>query len=153
MRRVSVPVCIAAVVVSTWCGVASAQTTTTVSKLGPHECGLKKVSFLYWPSGHGPSTQYSFPSFPVPHVEVYKAAPYQNFDFLAYFDDKGDPAYGATRTPGTAVTGKIAAIKSRRQLEVLQIEAADRLTSGRIRATAQRAACAPGSSAALRSIR
>jgi hypothetical protein len=103
---------IAALAISVGVGGASAQTTTTVSKLGPHDCGEKKVSILFWASGHGPSTQYSFPAFPVPHVEVYKAAPYQNADFLAYFDVKGDPAYVAACAPGSASAGRIASIKS-----------------------------------------
>jgi len=95
-------------------GLAGAQTTTT-SPLGPHDCGQRSVSFLFWPSGHGASTQYSFPAFPTPHVEVYTGAPYQNAQFLAYFSSNGGAGYATPCTPAASPTSKVVAMKSSKQ--------------------------------------
>src|SRR5262249_52812625 len=94
---------------------AYAQTTTTTPKL-PSEanCGLKQLSFLYWPAGPGASQQYNFPAFPAPHVEVYKASTttYSEDAFLAYFDDLGDPHFERACKP-VSDGGKPKAISSK----------------------------------------
>ena len=93
-----------------------AQTTTTAPTL-PSEatCGVKQLNFLYWATGHGPSTQYNFPAFPAPHVEVYKGSTttYAEDAFLAYFDDLGDPHFEPACKP-VSVSGKPKAISSKK---------------------------------------
>jgi hypothetical protein len=47
---------IVVLLVWTGAGLAGGQTTTTASQLGPHDCAQKKMSVLFFPSGHGAST-------------------------------------------------------------------------------------------------
>jgi len=96
----------------TGAGLGGAQTTTTVSKLGPHDCAQKKMSFLFWPSGHGASTQYSFPAVPTPHVEVSTGTPYGIDHVLAYLDSNGGFFYRAPCTLTTTASAKVKAMRS-----------------------------------------
>jgi hypothetical protein len=112
LRRISLFALIAGLLAWTGAGFAGAQTTTTVSNLGPHDCAQKKMSFLFWPSGHGASTQYSFPAVPTPHAEVSTGTPYGSDRVLSYFDSKGGLFYGAACTPTTTASAKVKAMRS-----------------------------------------
>jgi hypothetical protein len=112
MRRLPAVALILAILTWAGAGLAGAQTSTTVSPLGPHDCSQTKLSFLFWPSGHGASTQYSFPAFPTPHVEVYSGAPYQNAQFLLYFSSTGSVSYSPSCAPAAGSSAKTKAMKS-----------------------------------------
>jgi hypothetical protein len=117
LQRISLFALITGLLAWTGAGPAGAQTTTTVSKLGPHDCAQKKMSFLFWPSGHGASTQYSFPAVPTPHVEAWMVTPtgpLPSFaaQFLASLDSNGVLFYGAACTPTTTASAKAKAMRS-----------------------------------------
>jgi hypothetical protein len=38
------------------------------------DCGAKALTFLFWPQGHNAIPSINFPSYPYPHMEVYKTA-------------------------------------------------------------------------------
>ena len=38
------------------------------------DCGAKALTFLFWPQGHNAIPSIGFPSYPPPHMEVYKPA-------------------------------------------------------------------------------
>jgi hypothetical protein len=113
LRRVSLCALITGLLVWTGAGLAVAQTTTTASQLGPHECGQKNMSFLFFPSGHGASTQYSFPADPTPHMEVSAGAPYQIDKFLALIRwGQGGFFNGALCTLSTTPSAKVKPMRS-----------------------------------------
>ncbi len=112
VRRTFLFALIVALLVATSASLAGAQATTTVSNLGPHDCSLKTMSFLFWPSGHGASTQYSFPAVSTPHVEVSTGTPYGSDRVLTYFDSNGGLFYSAACTPGTTPSTKVKAMRS-----------------------------------------
>jgi hypothetical protein len=118
LQRIFLFALIVGLLVWTGAGLAGAQTTTTVSNLGPHDCAQKKMSFLFWPSGHGASTQYSFPAMPTPHVEAWMVTPTgplsESFaaQFVASLDSNGVFFYGAACTPTTTASAKVKAMRS-----------------------------------------
>lgn len=91
--------------------------TTTPPAALPSEatCNVKQLNFLFWPAGHGASTQYNFPTFPAPHVEVYQGSTttYSEDAFLAYFDDRGDPHFEPACKP-VSDGGKPKAVSSKK---------------------------------------
>jgi hypothetical protein len=118
LRRTLLLALIVGLLVWTGAGFAGAQATTTVSNLGPHDCAQKTLSFLFWPSGHGASTQYSFPAVPTPHVEVSTGTPYGSDRVLAYFDSNGGLFYNAACTPTAASTAKVKPMRSSKKQTV-----------------------------------
>lgn len=61
-------------------------------------CGAKALTFLFWPDGHNAIPSINFPSFPYPHMEVYKPAagafPDPNQVGIIEFTPTGQPAGG-----------------------------------------------------------
>ena len=59
-------------------------------------CRSAKLTFFFWPGGHNAVPSINFPSFPYPHLELYKSAntyPNQNFFAGIGFGPTGQP-YG-----------------------------------------------------------
>jgi hypothetical protein len=62
------------------------------------DCGTKALTFLFWPNGHNAIPSVNFPSYPYPHMEVYKPAagayPNANVVGLIEFTSTGGTAGG-----------------------------------------------------------
>jgi hypothetical protein len=62
------------------------------------DCGVKGLTFLFWPQGHNAIPSIGFPSYPPPHMEVYKNAsgtyPDQNEVAVIEFTSSGQTAGG-----------------------------------------------------------
>jgi hypothetical protein len=112
VQRTFLFVLIVGLLVWTGAGLAGAQTTTTLPKVGPLDCTQKTMSFLFWPSGHPASTQYSFPAVPTPHVEVSTGTPYGSDRVVSYFDSNGGSFYNAACTLTTTASAKVKAMRS-----------------------------------------
>ena len=64
-------------------------------------CHVKTLTFLFWPGGHPAIASIGFPSFPYPHMEVYKSgATYPNGNEVAVigFGQNGQPFAGLARS-------------------------------------------------------
>jgi hypothetical protein len=72
-------------------------------------CHARALTFLFWPNGHNAIPSVNFPSFPYPHLEVYKTAnTYVDQNFMAGigFGSTGQP-YGGFAQSCTKVKSKL----------------------------------------------
>ncbi len=85
-------------------------------------CGAKALSILFWPQGHPAIPSVNFPSFPPPHLEIYRTgAGYPGANFLGYLGQSGQASFRPTckvlSTP--LIHGRIAAAKTERNQTAL----------------------------------
>jgi hypothetical protein len=62
-----------------------------VAAEAPVDCNAKSITVLFWPKGHAAIPKVNFPSFPTPHVEIYKGRTkaYTGSESLGFFDATG----------------------------------------------------------------
>ena len=71
-------------------------------------CGVRSLTFFFWPNGHNAVPSINFPAFPYPHMEVYKSG--------AAYPDAAEVAaigFGSTGQPYSGLASSCKTVKAK----------------------------------------